>query len=218
MIRSVSLDGKTFQIGKIVCVGRNYAEHARELGGEPPEFPILFLKPPSALIFDGGEVRYPDFSSNLHHEVELVLLIGSDVEKGISPEEGKSAIAGYAVGLDMTARDLQNQARKEGNPWTVAKGFDTSAALSSFVPAEAVPDVLSRIITLRVNGEIRQNDSLGLMLFPPEVLVSNIASRMKLEAGDLIYTGTPKGVSAVQRGDVLAAEIEGVAGLTVKVV
>jgi 5-carboxymethyl-2-hydroxymuconate isomerase len=219
MIRSVTLGTeKQFQIGKIVCVGRNYAEHARELGGEAPDFPILFLKPPSALIFDGGEVIYPSFTTNLHHEVELVLLIGKDVNNGTIPENAKAAIAGYAVGLDMTARDLQRQAMEEGNPWTVAKGFDTSAALSSFVPASEVPDILAREITLKVNGEFRQKDKLNLMIFPPEVLVANIASRMKLEAGDLIYTGTPKGVSPVKKGDLLEAAIQGVWKLSVKIV
>lgn len=217
MIRTARLGNKEYQIGKIVCVGRNYADHAKELGGEVPDFPILFLKPPSALIFDGGEVLYPSFTKNLHHEVELVLLIGKDCPNGTTPEEAKSAIAGYAIGLDMTARDLQGQAIKEGTPWTVSKGFDTSAALSPFVTAESVPDILHQRITLQVNGELRQSEVMDLMLFPPTVLVANIASRMKLEAGDLIYTGTPKGVGAVQRGDVLDAAITNVSKLTVRI-
>lgn len=218
MIRNILLHGgDNYSIGKIVCVGRNYAEHARELGNEIPENPILFLKPPSALIFNGGEVIYPGFSGNMHHEVELVLLLGKDLSN-TSIDEARAGIAGYAVGLDMTLRDLQDEAKAKGKPWTVAKGFDTSAAVSEFIPASAADDILSREISLKINGTVKQKALLGTMIFPPEYLVWYISTKMKLEAGDLIYTGTPKGVGPVQKGDVLTAEIEGIDTLEVSVV
>ncbi len=218
MIKTVKLPGGAeYSIGKIVCVGRNYAEHAKELGNEVPENPILFLKPPSALTFDNGEIIYPAFSQKMHHEVELVLLIGKDIVSA-THVEAKNAIAGYAVGLDMTLRDVQDEARSQGKPWTVAKGFDTSAAVSTFIAASHVDDISTKEIALEINGAVKQRERLSQMIFSPEHLVSFISSRMKLEEGDLIYTGTPKGVGLVQRGDVISARIQDVGELKVKVV
>ncbi len=216
-MKKIALNGSEYFVGKIVCVGRNYVEHAKELGNDAPNYPILFLKPPSALIFNGENIEYPPFTKNMHHEVELVLLIGEDL-KNATLEEAEKGIAGYAVGLDMTARDLQNEYRKEGNPWTVSKCFDTSAALSEFVSATDNCNILENEIELQINDIVRQRDKLSLMIFSPVQLVSFISSRMKLEAGDLIYTGTPKGVSAVQVGDKLSAKIGDLCSLTVGVV
>ncbi len=216
-MKKIALNGNEYFVGKIVCVGRNYVEHAKELGNDAPNYPILFLKPPSALIFNGENIEYPPFTKNMHHEVELVLLIGEDL-KNATLEEAEKGIAGYAVGLDMTARDLQNEYRKEGNPWTVSKCFDTSAALSEFVSAADNRNILENEIELQINDIVRQRDKLSLMIFSPVQLVSFISSRMKLEAGDLIYTGTPKGVSAVQVGDKLSAKIGDLCSLTVGVV
>jgi 2-keto-4-pentenoate hydratase/2-oxohepta-3-ene-1,7-dioic acid hydratase in catechol pathway len=193
-------------IGKIVCVGRNYAAHAAELGNEIPEKPVLFLKPASALIFSGENIIHPAFSSNMHHEVELVLLVGSSV-KDADESAAERAIAGIGIGLDMTLRDIQDELKKKGHPWTIAKCFDTSAVVSDFVSAEDYHLTLNEEISLAVNGIIKQKEKLNLMLFPPAALIKYISSVMTLEPGDIIYTGTPAGVSKVERGDKLVAEL-----------
>ena len=205
-----------YYIGKIVCVGRNYTDHIIELGNEIPEKPLLFLKPPSAVIFSGDKIKYPNFSQEMHHEVELVLLIGEELKSADENEAGK-AIAGYAVGLDMTLRDIQNELKKKGHPWTIAKCFDTSAVLSDFVLAKNYDLTLGEEISLSINGEIRQQEKLSLMIFSPAQLVQYISTIMKLERGDLIFTGTPAGVGKVTKGDTLHAEIKGVAELFCKV-
>lgn len=203
-------------IGKIVCVGRNYAEHAKELGNEVPEKPVVFLKPASAIIFSSDEIMYPPFSEEMHHEVELVLLIRSKI-KNITIEEAENAIAGYGVGLDMTLRDVQSKLKEKAHPWTIAKCFDTSAVLSDFVLRDAIDITLDEEIYLSVNGEERQRDKLNKMIFKPAELVHYLSSLMTLEEGDLIFTGTPKGVGKVERGDVIKAGIEGLVELTARV-
>lgn len=200
-------------LGKIVCIGRNYAEHAKELGNEVPPKPVLFLKPASAIIYSGGDVIHPSFGDDLHHEIELVLLIGSDV-KSASFEDAENAIAGYGVGLDMTLRDVQSKLKSKGHPWTLAKCFDTSAVISDFVLKDDYKLSLDERITLSVNGVIKQEDTLASMIFNPAELVEYISSVMILEKGDLIFTGTPAGVSKVNRGDKLVGKIEGIAELT----
>ncbi|MBT8378936.1 MAG: fumarylacetoacetate hydrolase family protein [Ignavibacteria bacterium] len=206
-----------YSIGKIVCIGRNYAKHAKELGNKVPEKPVLFLKPASVVIHSGGKVVHPNFSNELHHEVELVLLIGKDV-KNASKEEAKGAIIGYGVGLDMTLRDIQKQLRKVGDPWTIAKCFDTSAVISDFTLKEDYKLTFDEIIQLKVNGEIKQSDKLKSMIFNPAELVEYISSVMTLEKGDLIFTGTPSGVSKVIKGDKLEAKLGEVAELICTVV
>lgn len=195
-----------YQIGKIVCVGRNYAEHAKELGNEIPEKPVLFLKPPSAVIYSGEEVIHPAFSNDLHHEVELVLFVGEDI-KNASRDEAENAIMGYGVGLDMTLRDVQQQLKKKGYPWTLAKCFDTSAVISDFILKQHHQLNLNEKIELKVNEEVRQSDTLSSMILTPAELVEYISSVMKLEKGDLIFTGTPSGVSKVNKGDKLEASL-----------
>ncbi|MFC2119493.1 fumarylacetoacetate hydrolase family protein [Bacteroidota bacterium] len=203
-------------IGKIVCVGRNYAEHAKELGNEVPEKPVVFLKPASAIIFSGDEIKFPPFSEEMHHEVELVLLIKSKI-KNATIEEAENAIAGYGVGLDMTLRDVQSKLKSKGHPWTIAKCFDTSAVLSEFVLKDDYNLTLDEEIFLTVNDEDRQRDKLNKMIFKPAELVQYLSSLMTLDEGDLVFTGTPKGVSKVEKGDVIKAGIEGVAELQVGV-
>jgi 2-keto-4-pentenoate hydratase/2-oxohepta-3-ene-1,7-dioic acid hydratase in catechol pathway len=203
---------KEFSVGKIVCVGRNYAEHAKELGNEVPDKPVLFLKPSSAIIYSRDKIIHPDFSNEMHHEVELVLLIGKEVSKA-NLQEAKDAIIGYGVGLDMTLRDLQNEARKKGNPWTISKCFDTSAVVSDFMLKENYKLTLDEEISLSVNGIVKQKDQLNKMIFNPVQIVEYISSLMILEEGDLIFTGTPKGVGKVNRGDKLHAELKGIAKL-----
>ena len=200
------------QIGKIVCVGRNYVEHIQELGNEQHDKPVIFLKTTSSVIYSGDKIIYPSFSTDMHHETELVLLIGSIV-KNANESEAQKAITGYAVGLDMTLRDIQNDLKKKGHPWTIAKCFDTSTVLSDFISSDDYKLTVDETITLKVNGEIRQNDQLNKMIFNPVQIVEYISSLMTLEAGDLIFTGTPKGVGKVNSGDVLEAEIENIGSL-----
>ncbi|MCX7798694.1 MAG: fumarylacetoacetate hydrolase family protein [Melioribacter sp.] len=204
-------------IGKIVCVGRNYAEHAKELGNEVPEFPVIFLKAASNVIYSGEAVIHPKYSKNLHHEVELVLYIGHTV-KNATEEEAEKAIYGYAVGLDMTLRDLQFDLMKKGDPWTLSKNFDTSAVLSDFILRDEYQLKGNEKIFLSVNGNTRQNSTLKNMLFSPTKLVMYISEKMTLEKGDLIFTGTPEGVGRVIPGDKIFAEIENVGSLETYIV
>ncbi len=203
---------KEIEIGKIVCVGRNYAEHAKELGNEVPEKPVIFLKPASAVIFSGDKIIYPSFSNEMHHETELVLLIGKKIKNG-NEAESEEAIEGYGVGLDMTLRDIQSELKKKGHPWTIAKCFDTSAVLSEFILKKDYKLTLDEEISLFINGEMRQKEKLNMMLFSPVKIVQYISSLMTLAEGDLIFTGTPKGVSKVEKGDKLNAKISGMVEL-----
>ncbi|MBK7104584.1 MAG: fumarylacetoacetate hydrolase family protein [Ignavibacteriae bacterium] len=207
---------KEFIVGKIVCVGRNYADHAKELGNEIPKFPIIFLKPPSTLIYDGDSIVHPEYSNELHHEVELVLLIGKKI-KNANLEEAENSIIGYGVGLDMTLRDLQNEFRKEGTPWTLAKSFDTCAVISDFISSEDYTLTGDENIQLFLNGKPQQNSKVNKMIFSPTEIVKYISERMTLEPGDLIYTGTPEGVSKVERGDILKSSISNIAELENKI-
>jgi len=198
------------QIGKVVCVGRNYADHAKEMGNEVPDkFPIVFMKTATSMINSGENVIHPDYSDNLHHEIELVLLVGVTV-KDANDAEAENAIAGYAVGLDMTLRDIQFICKEKGEPWTFAKIFDTSGVLSEFVLKEEYKLTGTEKIHLSVNGEGRQDATVGLMLFNPVETIKNISSRMTLEKGDLIFTGTPAGVGRVVKGDKLIGGIENI--------
>lgn len=208
--------GEEFYCGKIVCVGRNYAEHAKELGNEIPEFPIIFIKPVSNIIYGGDKIVYPDYSEDLQHEVELLLLIGKDV-KNASIEEAEEAIAGYGVGLDMTLRDLQREYSKKGQPWTLAKCFDGAAVVSKFTLSDGYKLTLEENITLSVNGVVKQSAKLNTMIFSPAEIVKYISHKMKLEKGDVIFTGTPAGVGKVQKGDKLFAQIENVADLETEI-
>ena len=206
-----------FPIGKIVCVGRNYAEHAKELGNEVPEKPVLFLKPASAIIYSGGQIIHPEYGNELHHEVELVLLIGEPI-KNADKAEAEKATIGYGVGLDMTLRDIQNELKKKGNPWTLAKCFDTSVVISDFVLKKDYQLKLDEKLELKVNGIIKQSEALKSMLFNPAEIIEFISAVMTLEKGDLVFTGTPAGVSRVKRGDKLEAKLGEVAELVCKIV
>jgi len=206
-----------YNIGKMVCIGRNYAEHAKELGNEVPDKPVLFLKPASALIYSGGEIIHPHYGNELHHEVELVLLIGETV-KNANRAQSENAIIGYGVGLDMTLRDVQNELKKKGHPWTLAKCFDTSAVISDFVLKKDHKLKSDEKLELKVNGVVKQSDTLKSMIFNPAEIVEYISSIMTLEKGDLIFTGTPAGVSRVNRGDKLEAKLGEITELVCKVV
>jgi len=218
-MKNIKIKNLPFQIpaGKIICVGRNYAEHAKELGHEIPEKPVLFLKPSSSLIQSEKDVIHPSFSNEMHHEVELVLLIGKTI-KDADKKLAEDVIAGYAVGLDMTLRDLQNELKKKGNPWTVSKCFDTSAVISEVILKKDYTLTLDEEISLSVNGTVRQKEKLNKMIFKPVEIVEYISSMMTIEEGDLIFTGTPAGVGKVNRGDTINAEIENVGKLHCNVI
>lgn len=209
----VKNSNKEYNVGKIICVGRNYLEHAKEFGNEVPEFPLIFLKPASNLAYDGDEIVYPNYSNEMHHEVELVLLIGKLI-KNATGEEAEKSIIGYGVGLDMTLRDLQTQLKSKGQPWTLAKCFDTSAVVSEFISTDEYKYNSAEIIVLNKNGNLQQHSSLNKMIFSPAKIVKYISEKMTLEPGDLIFTGTPEGVSKVERGDILKASISNIGELT----
>ena len=208
--------GQQFPIGKIVCLARNYAEHARELGNETPAAPVLFMKPASSVIGDGEAVRIPDYSQECHYEVELAVLIGKQC-RAVSADHALEYVAGYGVGIDMTLRDVQNQLKTKGLPWEIAKGFDTACPLSDFVPASAVADPHALNLKLAVNGEIRQDGSSADMIHRVPQIVAYISGIFTLEPGDVILTGTPAGVGPVLAGDVMTAEIGTVGRLTISV-
>ncbi len=191
-------------------MGWNYAEHVREMGAEPErEPPVFFMKPRDALVPDGGEVKYPPATENLHYEVELVVAIG---EAGVSVDasEARNVIFGYAVGLDMTRRDLQAHAKKHGQPWALSKAFDQSAPISAIHPAADVGHLSSGRIWLDVNGERRQDGDLSQMIWSVPEIIQYLSGFFELRPGDLVFTGTPAGVSAVERGDRLKGGIEGI--------
>uniref|UniRef100_A0A831XMG3 Fumarylacetoacetate hydrolase family protein n=1 Tax=Geobacter metallireducens TaxID=28232 RepID=A0A831XMG3_GEOME len=205
-------NGTEYPIGKILCIGRNYAEHIRELGNEPPDAPVIFMKPASSVIGDGGTIVIPPYSKDCHHEAELAVLIGT-AGKDIPAERALDHVAGYGVAIDLTLRDVQAELKKKGLPWDIAKGFDTACPLSAFAPADRIADPQDLRIILTVNGKTRQDGSTSLMIHPVREIISYLSGIFTLEPGDVILTGTPAGVSAIAPGDALVAEIPGVARL-----
>jgi 2-keto-4-pentenoate hydratase/2-oxohepta-3-ene-1,7-dioic acid hydratase in catechol pathway len=205
-----------FRIGKILCIGRNYADHIKELGNEVPERPVIFMKPASSVIGAGEEIVIPSYSSDCHHEAELALLIGSTA-KEVGADRAMQHIAGYGVAIDLTLRDVQAEQKKKGLPWEIAKGFDTACPLSAFVPAASVAAPQDLRITLSVNGEPRQDGSTALMIHRIPELVSYLSSIFTLEPGDLVLTGTPAGVGRIVSGDLVVAEITNVGSISVSV-
>jgi len=203
---------KKIRPNNIFCVGQNYADHAKEMGGVPQKEPIIFLKPTSAIIENEQNIVIPKMSTNVHHEVELTVLIGKQ-GKNIPQSDAMNYVAGYGVGLDMTMRDKQSEAKKAGNPWAVAKGFDTSAALSPFIEASKISNPQDLEITLTVNGTLRQHSNTKNMIYTIDVLIAYLSSVFTLEEGDIIYTGTPEGVGQVFAGDILNAEIPSVGSI-----
>ena len=208
---------ETFQVGKVICIGRNYPKHAAEMGGAVPPEPWVFLKPSSAIVPTGESVVLPQRSNDVHHEVELVVLIGAQ-GKNIPADRSLDIVAGYAVGLDMTARDLQAAAKEARSPWSIAKGFDTFAPLGPIIPVSEIEDPQDLKIQLSVNGELRQDASTADMIFSVAELVSFCSECFTLFPGDLLFTGTPDGVGPVQDGDRLIARIDGLPDLSITVV
>jgi 5-carboxymethyl-2-hydroxymuconate isomerase len=214
-MRTVELEGtpEPISVGKILCIGRNYAEHAKEMKSDVPTTPVFFLKPPTALVANGDAIVIPLISQDVHHEVEMTVLIGKE-GKNIPKESALHYVAGYGVGLDMTLRDVQSEAKKKGLPWTLAKGFDTSAPVSRFVPASTVPNPQAAEVLLTVNGSLRQHGKTHDLIFSVQDLLAYISQFITLERGDILFTGTPEGVAQVRAGDRLEAALKNHAGQT----
>ncbi|MBV8047080.1 MAG: fumarylacetoacetate hydrolase family protein [Paludibacterium sp.] len=204
----VTLEGRPTAVGSIFCVGRNYAAHIAELNNVRDDMPLVFLKPQRALVPPGGSLTLPDYSHDVHHECELVLLIGRDADH-VPVEQALDVVAGYAVGLDLTARDVQSELKAKGHPWTRAKGFRGSACVSDFVAAKRVSDPTRLRFSFSINGEVRQRGDTAMMLVGVAALVSWLSAEYGLQAGDLIYTGTPEGVGPIHAGAHLEAELDG---------
>jgi len=208
--------GRHLPIGKILCIGRNYSDHIKELGNATPEAPVIFIKPASSVIGEGEAIVIPPYSRECHYEAELALLIGRK-GKDIPVERAMEHIAGYGVGIDLTLRDVQDELKKKGLPWEIAKGFDTACPLSAFVEASSVADPQNLEIRLTVNGKIRQDGNTSMMIHRIPAIISYMSGSFTLDPGDVILTGTPAGVSRIVSGDHLVAEISGVATLRVSV-
>jgi len=217
---AVPVKGSTalFPVRRIYCVGHNYGDHVREMGGDPKQqSPVFFSKPANAIVINNQAVAYPQATSNLHYEVELVVALASG-GKDIGTEESLSCVFGYAVGIDLTKRDLQAAARKQGRPWDIAKGFDQSAPISSIITVIEASSPEQTRIALEVNGEIRQDASTAEMIWKVPEIICELSKFYELKAGDLIYTGTPSGVAAVNVGDHLQACIDDIGELEVDIV
>jgi len=201
---------------KIVCVGRNYRDHALELKNPIPSEPLLFLKPPSTFISEGENIRIPTRCKALHHEVELAVIIGKD-GRNINKDVAEEYIAGYALGLDMTARDLQDDIKKKGHPWLLAKCWDTFCPISEFIPKSLIKNPHDLNLWLKVDNELKQSGSTKDMIFTIPDIISFASNIMTLQRGDVILTGTPKGVGAVTSGQVIDCGIEGLKQMSFKV-
>jgi 2-keto-4-pentenoate hydratase/2-oxohepta-3-ene-1,7-dioic acid hydratase in catechol pathway len=211
------IDKNDIPIGKIICLARTYRKHAEEMGGEVKKNPLLFLKPSSAVIYDKGTIVLPKQSSHVHHEVELGIVIKKD-GKNLSISKAEDYIAGYCLGLDITARDIQQTAKEHGWPWTISKSFDTFCPLSSAVSPAAVPNPHTLTMKLAVNGKIRQCSSTAALTMTVGEIVAYVSSLMSLGRGDIILTGTPEGVGQLLAGDIIEAQIGDLFSLTLSVV
>lgn len=209
-----------FPVHRIYCVGRNYEDHAKEMGFTGREAPFFFMKPAdAALVVDAGHtgtLAYPTLTQSLHHEIELVVAIGKG-GKGIKAAEAHRHVFGYAVGLDMTRRDLQTDMKKQGRPWEIGKAFEQSAPIAPIVPAAQAGDIETAAISLQVNGGERQRSHIGKLIWNIGEIIEHLSAAWELQAGDLIYTGTPEGVAAVVTADTLVGEITGLPNLCIKV-
>lgn len=210
-----------FPVHRIYCVGRNYVEHAKEMGGTGREAPFFFMKPADAVLpvphGDTGEMPYPGMTKDLHHEIELVVAIGKG-GRDIAAANALQHVWGYAVGLDMTRRDLQGEAKKLGRPWCTGKGFDHSAPIGPIHPVTATGHITTGEIRLDVNGAARQKSTVDKLIWNVAETIEHLSRYYELRPGDLIFTGTPEGVAAVQQGDLLEGAISGLGELRVRIV
>jgi 2-keto-4-pentenoate hydratase/2-oxohepta-3-ene-1,7-dioic acid hydratase in catechol pathway len=198
-----------FPLGKVVCIGRNYAEHAKELGNPVPTEPLIFMKPGSCVVPLEGGFTIPTDRGAVHYEAEIVVLIGKPLSKNPSAEEVVDAISGFAPGLDLTLRDVQSRLREKGLPWELAKCFDGAAVIAPFVPAETYSDLTDIGIRLTINDKVVQDGNSSLMLNPIVPMIQHMAANFSLQAGDIIMTGTPAGVGPFEPGDQIVLELTG---------
>jgi fumarylpyruvate hydrolase len=210
--------GGAFPVRRIFCVGRNYAEHMREMGDDPSrDAPFFFTKPADAVVTGGADMPYPTQTNELHYEVELVAAIGIGGD-AIPVESALDHVWGYAVGLDMTRRDMQAEAKKKARPWDMAKGFDRSAPIGDIVPASTIGHPDRGLIELKVNDQVCQTSDLGKMIWSVPETIAYLSNLVRLAPGDLIFTGTPEAVGGVVRGDVMVGQVEGVGLVKTRVV
>jgi fumarylpyruvate hydrolase len=207
-----------FPVRRVFCVGRNYAAHAREMGGDPNrEPPFFFTKPADAVVIDGADTAYPASTSNLNHEMELVIAIGTGGAE-IAPAQALDHVFGYAAGIDLTRRDLQDQAKETRRPWDMSKGFDHSAPIGEIRPVAQAGHPAAGRIVLTVNGEMRQQGDLADQIWPVPDIIAALSRLVRLAPGDLIFTGTPDGVGRIEKGDVLEGDIQGVGKVKTRIV
>lgn len=206
-----------FPVRRVYCVGQNYADHVAEMGGDGRNPPFFFSKPADALVPGGGDVAYPPMTQNFHHEVELVVAIGK-AGRDLSADQALDHVFGYAVGFDLTRRDLQFQAKEKKQPWEMGKGGDQGGPIGTIYPVSTCGHPQTGAIWLKVNGQMRQNGDLAQMTWKVAEVIANLSGYLTLAPGDLIFTGTPSGVSAVVRGDVLAGGIDGLGELSIRLV
>ena len=219
-VNSIPVEGETrrFAVNRIFCVGRNYADHAREMGHDPDrEPPFFFMKPATAIVTDGQDMAYPSLSKDVHHEIEMVVAIGKG-GSNISPEQALKHVWGYGVGLDMTRRDLQGEAKKMGRPWDTGKAFDQSAPCSALMPVSQCGHPSNGAVRLFVNDELRQEGDLNQLIWNVPDTIAYLSTLFALEPGDLIFSGTPAGVAAVKKGDVLKGHVDGLPDLIVRII
>lgn len=205
-----------FPVRRIYCIGRNYAAHAREMGADEREPPFFFLKPADAIVQNGSTIPYPTKTKDLHYEGELVAAIGKG-GKDIPVEKANEHIFGYGVGIDLTRRDIQEEAKQMRRPWDMGKGFDRSAPCTEIVPASKTGHPTKGAIWLKVNGTVKQKGDLADMIWNIPESISYLSGLVELQPGDLIFTGTPSGVGAVVKGDAIEVHVDGIADLTVKI-
>ena len=204
---------RRFPVNRIFCVGRNYAEHAREMGHDPDrEPPFFFMKPASTIVTDGKDMDYPHLSNDVHHEIEMVVAIAKGGEN-ISADQALEHVYGYGVGLDMTRRDLQGEAKKLGRPWDTGKAFDQAAPCGAITPVAQCGHLSKGTVQLLINGEVRQEGNLNQLIWDVPETIAYLSTLFSLLPGDLIFTGTPAGVGPVKKGDVLEASVEGLESL-----
>jgi fumarylpyruvate hydrolase len=211
-------DSRRFAVNRIFCVGRNYADHAREMGYDPDrEPPFFFMKPANSIVSDGRDMAYPSLSNDVHHEVEMVVAIGQG-GANILADKALDYVYGYGVGLDMTRRDLQGEAKKMGRPWDTGKAFDQSAPCAAITPATQCGHPTQGSIKLVVNGEVRQEGNLNQLIWNIPDTIAYLSTLFTLEPGDLIFSGTPAGVGPVKKGDVLEGSIDGLVSLKTEII
>jgi fumarylpyruvate hydrolase len=218
-IPTLSVEGTNarFPVGRIFCVGRNYAEHAREMGHDPNREPPFFFMKPGTAILEGKDFPYPSATKDVHHEMELVVALGKG-GANISEAKALEHVYGYAVGLDMTRRDLQGEAKKMGRPWDTGKAFEHSAPCSTIAPASKIGHPAKGAVVLEVNGQVKQKGDLAELIWKIPEMIAFLSTLFELKPGDLIFTGTPAGVGPVKKGDVLKGSVAGVGTISFKVV